>query len=161
MSLNRYLPHLYILPEDDADRQLATGFTLHPGVDDRKVQVLGEAGGWSAVSDRFENDHLATMRKYPETRFLLLLDFDQAEDRLRKVRARIPADVQDRVFVLGVWTNPEDLHHELGLSLEEIGIKLAQECCDDLNETWTHQLLTHNAAELERLRASIRPELFP
>lgn len=161
MSLNRYLPHLYILPEDDANRQFATGFTLYHNLNTRKVQVLGEAGGWSAVSDCFEHDHLPTMRRFLETRFLLLIDFDTAADRFEKVQGRIPEDVRDRVFVLGVWSEAENLRNALGLSFEKIGAKLAEECSDDSDETWEHHLLVHNRAELERLRASIRQHLFP
>jgi len=160
MSLNRYKPHLFIVPEDDANRQLATGFTLHHGVDIRKIQVLNEAGGWTAVLDVFENDHVASMRQYRETRFLLLMDFDGDSDRLQAAQSRIPADLRDRVFILGAWTEPEDLRNALGISLEEIGELLASGCCDDTYENWDHQLLHHNSGELNRLREGIRTHLL-
>jgi hypothetical protein len=30
MAVNRYKPHIYVVPEDDANRQIANGFLLHP-----------------------------------------------------------------------------------------------------------------------------------
>jgi hypothetical protein len=133
---------------------------LHPGVDARKIQVLPEAGGWSAVLDRFNKDHAPTMRKFAEGRFLLLLDFDEAPDRLEVVRAKIPEDLRERVFVLGVRTEPEALRAKLGISLESIGSDLAKDCALDTYKSWSHELLAHNVGELERLRASVRPFLF-
>ena len=47
MSVNKAKPHLYVIPEDDADRQIAKGFVLHGRVDERRVQVVEPAGGWS------------------------------------------------------------------------------------------------------------------
>ncbi len=32
MSVNKYLPHVYLIPEDDADRQIADGFTQYTRV---------------------------------------------------------------------------------------------------------------------------------
>lgn len=46
MSVNRHLPHVLVLPEDDANRQIANGFLLHHAIGNRKIQVLEEAGGW-------------------------------------------------------------------------------------------------------------------
>ena len=161
MSLNRFHPHLFILPEDDANRQMATGFVLHFGVASRKVQVLPEAGGWCAVLDRFEKDHVASLRKYADGRMLLLLDFDAAPDRFAQVQAKVPGDLRDRVFILGVKTTPEELRGFLGISPEKIGSQLAGECCDGTDATWSHELLAHNAAELVRMGTSVRSFLFP
>jgi hypothetical protein len=47
MSVNRYKQHVLILPEDDANRQIANGFLLD--VNARQVQVQNVGGGWSAV----------------------------------------------------------------------------------------------------------------
>ena len=46
MSINKHKPHLLVLPEDDADRQIANGFVIAQGVglDDRAIQILPEAG---------------------------------------------------------------------------------------------------------------------
>ena len=62
MSVNRYFPHIFVFPEDDANRQLATGFLLHPQVRATQVHIVPEAGGWTNVRDRFISDHVAGMR---------------------------------------------------------------------------------------------------
>ena len=43
MSVNKFRQHVFVLPEDDANRQLANGFLLDLSV--RQVQILPEAGG--------------------------------------------------------------------------------------------------------------------
>ncbi|HEX4229241.1 MAG TPA: hypothetical protein VHZ07_11265 [Bryobacteraceae bacterium] len=60
MSVNKFKPHVLILPEDDANRQLANGFllALDPIVQ-RNVQVLPVAGGWIEVLHCFKSDHVA------------------------------------------------------------------------------------------------------
>jgi hypothetical protein len=45
MSVNRYKPHVFILPEDGADHELADGFQLHPSlVNSRQIQVMPIVG---------------------------------------------------------------------------------------------------------------------
>jgi len=53
MSVNKYLPHVLVLPEDDANRQLANGFQLDVFLATRRMQILEEAGGWQEVLNRF------------------------------------------------------------------------------------------------------------
>jgi hypothetical protein len=58
--INRYQPHILVLPEDDANSQLANGFLLE--LDQSaltKIQVLPEASGWRVVLNSFESDHVA------------------------------------------------------------------------------------------------------
>jgi hypothetical protein len=70
--------------------------------------------------------------------------------------------LSDRVFVLGVLTDPERLSASLGHETREnIGRALARECYDGTDATWGHPLLRHNAGELDRLREHVRPILFP
>jgi hypothetical protein len=45
MSVNRYQPHVLVLPEDDANRQMANGFLLDQYLSTRKIQVLEEVDG--------------------------------------------------------------------------------------------------------------------
>ncbi len=62
MSVDKYQPHVYVLPEDDANRQLANGFLLR--VDptrQRQMQVLPVAGGWQNVLNLFISDHVVKM----------------------------------------------------------------------------------------------------
>ena len=108
MSVNKHLPHILVLPEDDANRQIANGF--HLGIQEtRRVQVLPVAGGWMEVLDSFQTDHVVGMRQFPNRLMVLLIDLDGHEKRLADAKRHIPAELVDRVFVLGVLTKPEDL----------------------------------------------------
>lgn len=159
--MNKFLPHVFVLPEDDADRQLAKGF--HQDVDwnrYRQMQVLPEAGGWTEVLERFKSDHVIEMDKNPRRFMVLLIDFDGREERLDIAKAAIPNRLSERVFVLGALTEPEDLRRANLGSYETIGKTLAGECRENAYTTWGHPLLQHNASELDRLREHVRPILF-
>jgi hypothetical protein len=160
MSVNKHLPHVLVLPEDDANAQLATGFQLDPFLDTRKMQILEEAGGWREVLNRFREDHVPEMDRYASRFMVLVIDFDGREDRLDEVMDSIPDHLKERVFVLGSLSQPEDLRRNLG-SYETIGLAMAKDCRDNADVTWAHNLLRHNAGELERLRLHVRPILFP
>ena len=160
MSVNKYLPHVFVLPEDDANRQLANGFLLEPSLRNRKIQILEEAGGWQEVLNRFRTEHVPLMDRTPNRHMVLLIDFDGREDRLGAARAAIPSHLAEKVFVLGAWTNPEQLRQSLGRPYEAIGLEMAKDCLDERKTTWGHRLLGHNASEVERLRNQVRPILF-
>ena len=161
MASDKYHPHVLVLPEDEADRQLANGFVLDQSLSTRRIQILQEAGGWTRVLDQFESDHVVGMERWPLRFMVLLIDFDGHVDRLAQAKSRIPANLVDRVFILGSLTNPEDLKRRLGNTFEEIGKALANDCREDTEHLWGHDLLRHNAEELNRLRQSVRPFLFP
>jgi hypothetical protein len=160
MSVNKYQPHVLVLPEDDANRQLANGFLLDQSLSMRKIQVLEEVGGWTQVLERFLSDHVVDMERYPVRFMVLLIDFDGREERLDDAKARIPAHLTDRVFILGALTEPEALKVSLG-DYETIGLAMARDCREETDRTWGHNLLRHNTGELERLREHVRPILFP
>lgn len=160
MSVDKYQPHVYVLPEDDANRQLANGFLLR--VDptrQRQMQVLPVAGGWQNVLNLFISDHVVKMDRYTDRFMILLIDFDNNEDRLRTAKAAIPEGLADRVFVLGALSEPEALKAVLG-PYETIGSEMANDCRDETDTTWGHDLLRHNAGELDRLRKHVRSILF-
>ena len=162
MTANDYRLHIMVLPEDDANRQIANGFSLE--IDpllSRRFRVLPVAGGWKAVLDRFGADHLKPMEKYSGRHLALLIDRDGEVARIHEAQACIPKHLIDRVFVLGALSEPEALK-KAGLgSYEEIGRKLARDCREQTDATWNHVLLQHNASEVDRLRKIIRPVLFP
>ena len=160
MSVNKYLPHILVLPEDDANRQLANGFQLDQTLAAQRIQILEEAGGWREVCDRFAQDHILGMDEYAGRFMVLLVDFDARESRLEEIQMEIPERLRGRVFILGAWSEPEELRQDLG-SFEAIGLALARDCRDNTEMTWRHRLLSHNAGELERLRTHVRPILFP
>ncbi len=159
MRSNRHKPHVLVLPEDDANRQVANGFIKHPDVS-ATIQVLRVAGGWMKVLDCFEADHLSTMDAFPDRFMVLLIDFDGQEDRLDRAKTLVPDRLKDRVFVLGVWTKPESLRTAVGRPYEKIGLQLAEDCRAGTTTTWDHVLLRHNAVEVARLREKVRPFLF-
>lgn len=154
--MNKYQPHVFVLPEDDANRKLANGFLLGPSLLSQRIKVLEVAGGWTQVLEQFRSKEIRKMERYVNRFMVLLIDFDGQEDRLIQAKAVIPTHLANRVFVLGVWTEPEDLKHRL----EEIGTALAKDCCDGTSQAWDHELLKHNAAEVARLRELVRPILF-
>jgi hypothetical protein len=158
--INRYTPHLLVLPEDDANRQIANGFLLSSKLNSRAIQVLPEARGWEDVVEKFTNDYASTMRQYSHRMIALLIDFDQDEDRLDYVKQHIPSDLENRVFVLGVLSEPERLRSDIKKNFEEIGETLANDCPDETNELWEHELLKHNKTELARMVPSVKSFLF-
>jgi hypothetical protein len=162
MGANRYKRHVIVLPEDDANASLATEFAL--GISDanrRQFHIEPVAGGWLKTRDLFLSEHLGPMRKYPTRFVVLLVDFDEDADRLSAMRKAIPDEVADRVFVFGVWSEPEDLA-KAGLgSAMEIGRQLADECRTGADALWSHELLRHNSQELTRFRSAACEILFP
>jgi hypothetical protein len=160
MGVNRLQPHLYVLPEDDANRQLALEFQLSLDASRiRRMQVLSTAGGWLRVLERFCADLIVTMESHPLGFALLLIDFDSDPARLNIAKGYIPDSLAQRVFILGVWTEPEELKARLG-SYKAIGSAMALDCREGTGVTWEHKLLRHNSPELARLRESVRPILF-
>jgi hypothetical protein len=128
MAVNKDRPHVLVLPEDDANRKLANGFLLNPSVQLRAVQILPNAGGWTKVCANFSSVHALEMERNPERYMVLLVDFDNSSVRLSKVMSIVPPQLVDRVFVLGVLSEPEDLSKSGMGSLEQIGKELAEEC---------------------------------
>lgn len=159
MSVNKDRPHILVIPEDDANNDLLNGFLLECPT--RQIRAPEVAGGWRKVLENFQTTHLGEMERNQFRLIVLLIDFDGRPDRLERAKEVIPDNLNDRVFVLGVWTEPEKLKSALsGYSLEDIGGALAKDCRDQSDKTWSHELLRHNAPELERLRERARPILF-
>ena len=160
MSVNKHKPHVLVLPEDDADRQLATGFESE--VSTRQLQVLPPGRGWLAALQMFNADEAADMRRWGLNRHLvLLIDFDNDTSRLEHVKTKIPEDLRERVYIIGSLSDPQKLSSALGMPPERIGQALATDCRNDKYATWGHKLLQHNASELDRLRTQVRSILFP
>ena len=161
MSVNKRRPHIFVLPEDGANRQLARGFQLE--VDwtrQRQMQVLEEAGGWMAVLERFDSDHVDGMKSNAQRFMVLLIDLDGKQARLQDVKGKIPVHPTDRVFVLGTLSEPEALKSAGLGTYEMIGKAMAQNCREETDTIWGHDLLRHNAGELARMRERVRPILF-
>ncbi|NQU19985.1 MAG: hypothetical protein HQ567_01785 [Candidatus Nealsonbacteria bacterium] len=161
MSANKYAPHVLVLSEDNANVEITNGFKLHAALDARAIQVLPCAGGWAKVRDTFLSNHVIAMKRYAKRYMILLVDFDRDSARFDEMTKDIPKDLAERVFVIGVWSEPEELRRaDLG-SKEDVGGKLASECYDGTRDVWNHDLLSHNANELTRMTTLLRPILFP
>jgi len=100
MSVNKNRPHIFVLPEDDANRQIVNGFLLE--FQTRQIQPLEEAGGCRKVLQSFASDHIVGMEKHPNRLIILLLDFDGKGNRFDTAIAHVPEHLRDRVFILGV-----------------------------------------------------------
>lgn len=162
MSVNRYKPHVYVIPEDDADRQIANGFVLHRRVDNRRIQVVPAAGGWRRVLDVFETEYLRLLRTNQFTHVVLLIDFDGSpQDRRGECESRIPPQFRSRVFVVGPRDNPEALRRAMDfMTIEAIGRALADDCASKVEDHWGHDALRHNEDERQRLVVAVRPFLI-
>ena len=161
MSVNVFQPHLMVLPEDDANRQMVNGFVLDPSLNERAIQPLPIAGGWTKVRDDLTFSQVALLRKYPKRHLVLLIDFDgEVADRSQSFQTAIPADVRDRVYLLGTLNEPEPLRKACGVSLEKVGQQLAQACAHGDEGLWGHEMLIHNHTELQRLIHNVKPFLF-
>lgn len=159
--MNKYDDHLLILPEDEPNEVMANGFVEHHSVLDRRVMVLERARGWLPAVETFQRGLAQSMRNYPKRRVLIVIDFDERENRREYVESKLPSDIRDRVFVLGTRSEPERLKAALnGQSYERIGRLLAEDCLRNTDTTWSHPLLEHNKGELTRLRDQVRPFLF-
>ena len=165
MSGNREKLHVIVLPEDEANEKIANGFLLSLNINARAIIIDKYAGGWRKVVSKFTDQLVPEMRKYRACATVLLIDFDcyegsSYEDRLHKVTRAIPDDLKNRVFVLGVLSEPEKLKAKSRMSFEKIGETLADGCPDNKNELWKDELLKHNEGELSRILLLVRPFLF-
>ncbi len=158
--INKYRPHILVIPEDDANQQILNGFLLEPSLDVRAIFVMRPAGGWTKVTDKFKTDYVSQMRSCTYRSVLLVIDFGEHEDRLNSVKNEIPEDLTDRVFILGVLSEPQRLSSDTHLHFEAIGQALAQDCCNNTNILWGHDLLKHNKTELQRMVTFVKPFLF-
>lgn len=161
MSVNVYRPHVIVLPEDDANREIVNGFLLDPSLQIRAIQVLPVAGGWVKVRTEFVASHTQQLRKYPARHLVLLIDFDGHEAcRRESFLEVIPSDVRERVYLLGTRDEPEPLRQECGISLENVGGQLAHSCARGEVGLWGHMMLQHNQDEVDRLIQNVKPFLF-
>lgn len=161
MGVNKHKKHVWVVPEDDANRQLVNGFCLHPALNGTCIDVRPASGGWLRVLADFEQMHASKLREFPLRHLVLMIDFDdKVDERSAMIKGKIPADVADRVYVLGLRGEPEPFRKHMGKSLEKLGEDLAAACTSSLPGLWAHDLLKHNHEELVRLTNTVKPFLF-
>lgn len=160
MSVNRYQPHVIVIPEDDANRQLANGFLLHHAVRDTAIQIMPPVGGWPFVLQHFRDEYLPELAKWTHRHVVLLVDFDGEPSRISQIENEIPDRFRSRVHLIGTKNEPEDARKSLGKSLEWIGEHLAMSCEGSTPDLWQHEQFQHLATELEALRKYVAPVVF-
>jgi hypothetical protein len=163
VNMNLYAPHLYIIPEDDCDRQLADGFVQHYQVKSQRIKVMPVAGGWKEVLRTFTMEYIARLQQDPKKHghVVMLIDFDgHYFDRRKEFEDAIPEDLKQRVFVVGSKVTPEALKKELAKNFEQIGLSLADDCVSGAEATWSHEHLKHNDPDRLRLVNIVKPFLF-
>jgi len=81
MSVNRHRPHVIVLPEDQANREIVNGFLTHSSVDIRRIQVMKNLAGWTRVRDEFTAQYVRRLNENQNCHVLMLIDFDQQIER--------------------------------------------------------------------------------
>lgn len=162
MSANKYLPHLLVIPEDDANRDIVTGFRNHSSVNFRQIQIENVAGGWKKAAETFVEEFSKSMinDKSGNRHVLIMIDFDDQENRFEYVRNMIPEDLRNRVYIMGCQDEPERVRTATGLTKEKLGEALAEACSNGTDGMWENEILMHNLPELQRMRATICPHLL-
>lgn len=160
MGVNRHRAHLIVVPEDDANRQIANGFEQIASLVGAQFRIATVSGGWTRVREDLLARYSQHLKRYPMALLLLLVDFDGTSNRVEEVKRDLDPSLMGRVFVLGAKTNPEDLRRAMNLSFEAIGLEVGKACLGENASLWCHELLQHNQPELQRLEASVKPFLF-
>ena len=160
VAANKYLPHLFIIPEDDANRQIAIGFEKDHRVRARSLQVVTPAGGWSKAIEKLYSEYIPILNANANSHVLLIIDCDDDSSRIETALEAIPAPLKDRVFMLGTLHEPEALKADLRLGLEKVGETMANQCFDTHAEFWEHAHLRHNKSELARLKSTLFNAIF-
>lgn len=160
MSINNFRPHIVVLPEDRANEIIATEFSNSLKAE-RTIKIEKPARGWNKAVEKLLSDNFINkLKQYNQRIVVLIIDCDGDKDRLANVMAQIPMELRNRIFVLGVLTEPEKLRRDTRRGFDEIGEALAQECSNNNYELWEHPLLQHNEEERQRLRTTIHSFLF-
>jgi len=159
--MGNYPPHVYLIPEDRRNEQLANGFVNHYKVDVRRLDVMPVAGGWSHVLKIFEDEYTQRLRENPSDHVVMLIDYDgNYDNRRKKFEDAIPDDLKQRVFVVGSKVTPEAMKKVMAKDYEQIGLLLADDCFDGTETTWSHDHLKHNDPDRLQMVNIIRPILF-
>jgi hypothetical protein len=160
MSPNLYQPHLLVIPEDKANQDIVNGFLLRVESNARQLQVLGLANGWLKGKDKILELSESRLREYEKAHALLLVDHDGDSARGSNIKDQISDDIKDRVFVIGVLTEPEELK-SANQKYEQIGGLIADGCKDNNSDFWQHKLLVHNLEDVRRLSEAFHDLFFP
>lgn len=167
--MNKFIPHLKILCEDQATYDLANGFYLG------YLNKLGNIssylhlerrylGGWPKFENTLRDDLLDELSKNQYVNYLFIMDFDgiERENRLYSINKFIRENnIQDRVFILGCKKEPQDLKNiaidfikRAGdkFTMQNLGKALFSDCDEKQYKLWGSDHLQHNFREISHLR---------
>jgi hypothetical protein len=101
------------------------------------------------------------MREYPNLYAVLIVDFDGNAHRGSEIKHQVPEEVRDRVLVVAVLNEPENLRNSTGMKSEQLGRKIPGGCKDsNIDFRQKQELLAHNADEIRRLPEAVRDLFF-
>jgi hypothetical protein len=160
MSVSKYKPHLYVVPEDKADKDFAVGFELDPRLVVGSFQVMPLAGGWLKVLDLIRDEYIPKLQKNQFSHVLGIIDCDGDHERIENELAKFPDEVAGRIFLLGAIQTPEVFRQKIGDKSERIGERMAEECFNASYDLWAHEDLEHVSNEIQRAKDVLRPIVF-
>jgi hypothetical protein len=159
MGVNRERPHVEILVEDDANRQILNGFSLHHAYG-TQVHIPKVAGGWPKVRAEVAQTYVRRMRQNPHLHLILVVDFDERDGRYETIFSEVPDDLKARVMLIGAKDDPQALARAARKSREALGQELAEACFERIDGAWGSDHLAHNAEELRRVGETMRNLIF-
>jgi hypothetical protein len=140
---------------------MVNGFSTLLEINERQFYVYDLARGWERGKETLLKLSKGYMREYPSSYALLIVDFDGNAHRGSEIKNQIPEEVRDRVFVVGVLNEPENLKNSTGMKFEQLGLQIAEGCKDSNIDFWERQeLLAHNVDEIRRLSKAVRNLFF-
>ena len=160
MSVNKYKPHLFVVPEDKADKNFAVGFELDARLAAGSFQIMPLAGGWLKVINIINDEYVPKLQQNKYSHVLGIIDCDGDDERIANELAKFPDEVADRIFLLGAIETPEIFRQKVGDNSERIGERMAEECFNESYDLWNHEDLAHVSYEIQRAATTIRPIVF-
>jgi hypothetical protein len=140
---------------------MVNGFSTLLEINERQFYVYDLARGWERGKETLLKLSKGYMREYPSSYALLIVDFDGNAHRGSEIKNQIPEEVRDRVFVVGVLNEPENLKNSTGMKFEQLGLQIAEGCKDSNIDFWERQEpLAHNVDEIRRLSKAVRNLFF-
>ena len=157
--MNKFKPHLFIAPEDDADRQIAVGFQMHLEAKG-EMQIVDVARGWLKVVGVIKDEYVPLLKNNLNSHVLGIIDCDKDADRIAEQLENFPEDIRNRIFLLGVNENPQEFKRSAKMHFAKIGEKLADECYKDELDLWNHEMLSYSSSEALRAKDALRELVF-
>lgn len=160
--MNKYKDHLIIVAEDEALHAVVNGFLLNNSINTNTCKLMPYSRGWTKVEDQ-TSGYSRDLEKTPCRRVLFVIDFDKNGKRLNRFKCKFPQELHDRMFVIGPWSNVENLKTCLGSqSCENVGRTLSEACPINSKKTgaWSCKELSHITSEAQRLCENVKNFLF-